>query len=145
MITSPIQHVRRIKNPPRFDRGVMATHHVFLAASFFLAGLIYVDASSYSYASEPLRGPEVGIQGWLEHEDENRNTNRVVKIRHLDADLPIPVPLWIAMPFATLRLKDRIVDTQPKYLTHHSLVSGSCTMQLRATQPGVLTLFALVR
>lgn len=75
-------------------------------------------------AAEPLRGPELKFQGWTEKDNENSDAPRWARERSFNADIPIPVPLWIAMPYATLRLSDRETAGDPHYLSDHKLGLG---------------------
>lgn len=89
------------------------------------------------YASEPLRGPESGLRWWLQKSSKalpkdspvadftNDSQPQIMKRdRFLDADIPIPMPLWVGMPFATLRIKDRIESTSSRYLSDHKIGIG---------------------
>ena len=87
-------------------------------------------------ASEPLRGPEVGGQLWraVSSSSDSSSTNgsesnslskkQLVKNRFFNADIPLPVPLWIAMPFSTIRLRDRSVETTPAYFSDNKIGLG---------------------
>ena len=68
-------------------------------------------------AVEPLKGPEVGIallQQTTQSAQVNSNLTKTnhsyARQRRLDVDIPIPVALWIAMPFANLHYLDRAGD-----------------------------------
>lgn len=101
-----------------------------------LAIIIFGISSAALDAAEPLRGPEVTYTVW-QHNSEPKVTGNqsgpksknksLTHQRTLNLDIPIPVPLWIAMPFMTTRYLDRTNEkgfgSDQKYgvgLLHHA-------------------------
>ena len=71
------------------------------------------------YAAEPLRGPEASFMWWRENlkiaaaEASHTETDnyKAVSQRTLSVDIPVPIALWVAMPFFTIRYADRNSST----------------------------------
>jgi hypothetical protein len=67
-------------------------------------------------ASEPLRGPELGWTSWRNISEVTPATGanvsqrieRLERERRLVVDAPIPVALWMTMPFVTVRYEDQM-------------------------------------
>ncbi len=67
-------------------------------------------------ASEPLRGPELGWTSWRNISEDTPSTGanasqrseRIERERRLIVDVPIPVALWMTMPFLTVRYEDHM-------------------------------------
>ena len=67
-------------------------------------------------ASEPLRGPELGWYTWRPDSSPgadgavagSEKSGRLGKEHRLSVDAPIPVALWLAMPFFTMRYEDQL-------------------------------------
>lgn len=67
-------------------------------------------------ASEPLRGPELGWTSWRNTSEVTPATGanvsqrieRLERERRLVVDAPIPVALWMTMPFLTIRYEDQM-------------------------------------
>ena len=101
-------------------------------------------------AAEALRGPQVGWATWrMDHSqqedqspDQTRRNSSPEQQRHLYLDIPIPVALWLAMPFATVRYEDQLVSgnfrSDPRYgigLLHHA-AEGDPAWRLDLTRIG---------
>lgn len=83
------------------------------------------------FGAEPLKGPEFAHTTWLQKSEgtENstasaKNEKKISTIRHrrLTSDLPIPLALWVAMPFVSLKLEDFFVAG--RYLVDQSVGLG---------------------
>ena len=67
-------------------------------------------------ASEPLRGPELGWTSWRNISEDTASTGAnasqtselMERERRLVVDVPIPVALWMTMPFFTVRYEDQM-------------------------------------
>jgi hypothetical protein len=70
-------------------------------------------------AVEPLQGPEIAWSAWSWQSNHKRSDQSIDdydqsnfdRSRRLAIDAPLPIPMWVAMPFVTLRYEDR----QPRF------------------------------
>jgi hypothetical protein len=101
-----------------------------------LAIIIIGITSAALEAAEPLRGPEVTYAVWQQNSEPELTGHQsgltlknksLTRQRTLNLDIPIPVALWIAMPFMTVRYLDRtnaqVFASEQKYgvgLLHHA-------------------------
>lgn len=101
-----------------------------------LAIIILGISSAAIEAAEPLRGPEVTYAIWQQSSgttvtgNQNGQPSQSKSLTHqrsLYLDIPIPVAMWIAMPFITTRYLDRTnekgIGSEQRYgvgLLHHA-------------------------
>ena len=121
--------------------------------------IIIFSWSLIGFGAEPLKGPEFAYTGWRRNfaraeavDDSKKNTRAVTTIqRRLSADIPIPLALWVVMPFASLDHEDLVVDG--KYLVDqragigvlHHAAEGDPAWRIEVQRLGVWTTRPTVR
>ncbi len=63
--------------------------------------------ASFATAAEPLAGPIVGSRWWKIPREAGNPNDVQTQERLIEADIPVPIKAGIAMPFLTLRYRER--------------------------------------